>query len=60
MGRRGGRRRAVRGAVCCACVVRTSDLLRGFADMIWVWRLLPEESLQERGRVQPDSRPGPL
>jgi hypothetical protein len=31
-------------------VCRTSLFLRGFADMIWVWRLLPDESLQQRGR----------
>jgi hypothetical protein len=25
--------------------------LARFADMIWVWRLLPEESLSQRGRA---------
>ncbi len=26
-----------------------------FCDMIWVWRLLPEESLQQRERGRADS-----
>jgi hypothetical protein len=42
----------VDGARGVVVVCRMSVFLRGFADMIWVWRLLPDESLQQRGRAR--------